>query len=221
LFDSEITDAIAIDGISVTIKHRTTEYYGDPSATAGSGGSLSAGVYYYRANPVVSSVEQKMGRDSKVTVGASGKVTLTLPNLGVGVTFNVYRSTVNTLSYPASSLVGSSQAAGSFVDDGSAPSAGTPEEAAANPYVVWTPTATKCIRRSRRPTTDIRDLQGGVGPTENWILYFAPTETVGETDFVVMDGLEYFVNLAIPHPEIAGEAQMIVAYVERSRLQVN
>ena len=221
MFGNEFANFLAkIPGATtVTIKHRSTEYFGAPVCVAGSGGTITAGTYYVRANPVKSAVEYQMGDQTQVVVGATGTIAITLPNLGSGVTFNVYVSTINSLSFPASALAAASQAAGVYTYTGSALSAGTPVESARDPYVVWSSTSAQCVKREQRNTTDTRALQEGFGPIEQFRLTFSPTETIANGDFVVIDGLEYSVENVKSGLIFGSTAKLLVAQVQRGRLQ--
>ena len=212
-------DWIQTDGVSVTIKHRSTEYFGNPTCVAGTGGSMGAGTYYLRANPVKASVEYQMGDETQIVVSATGKITATLPNLGAGVTFNVYVSPVNDLYFATPCLAASGQASGSYVYSGAALSSGAPVEAQRNPFVVWASTAAKCFRKHRVSAPDVRALQEGVGPLDEYILQFGPDETISNGDFVVMDGLEYYVENTKAGLTEGSTTKVITAQVQRGRLQ--
>ena len=86
-----------------------------PTLTAGTGGSLAAGTYYYKVTAVVGGVETLASPEAHVAVAASGKVDLSWTAVDGATSYKVYRgTTADTVG-----LVGSPSGV-SFSDDGSA-----------------------------------------------------------------------------------------------------
>ncbi len=210
-------DLIERRGAAATVNHRTTEYYGNPVVSVGDGGTFAAGVYYWRANPIVSSVEYGCAREVGATLTLNQTATLTLPSLGAGVTFNVYRSAAGSRTFGATSLLASGQAAGAYTDTGGALGAGTPTKASSGPYIVYTATVTKYLYKDFR-TPDAKVLEEGIGPLEKIILYFKSTDTIDVGDTVTIGGFEYTVIFLDYHPRIASTSRRV--YVQRRRGEI-
>lgn len=100
------------------------------SVTAGTGGSMAAGTYYYVITAIdPDGLESLQSPEKSVTVVANGKATIDFTYVGYqpsgSVSIKIYRSTVSG-TYTTPSYIATATSANTYVDTSASPSAGQP-----------------------------------------------------------------------------------------------
>ena len=175
--------------ITVTL-HSRSEFTGTPTLTvSGTGGTLTAGTYYYLVTPLVSSVEKPVANipGKAVTSGSTSKVTVTWSEI-TDATYKVYRST--DPSFPTPSLI-ASVAAGTVTleDTNLSAAAGSPPESSGNPYVYFTDSTIYAL--PQRPQTSALETQQGIFIVESRLFLVAADTSVNHLDELTYDLVRY------------------------------
>ena len=132
-----------LDNYAETVTWRDrAEFSGAPTVTvSNSGGTLSAGTYYWRVTPWVSG-EQAAGGWRSGTVTANGSISLTWGSVSSATLYSIYRS--NDTNFNSPCLLGTINAL-TYNDIGGATSTGNPPTTGGDPYVYYVEQAMKAI----------------------------------------------------------------------------